>query len=82
VYAEALLKAAREHDAAALQQAAHSLRGSALLIGARDLADLLAQLERLASRGTTRGAEDIIDKLDAALARTAELLVAAPGGAG
>jgi hypothetical protein len=53
-----------------------------LLIGARDLADHLAQLERLASRGTTRGAEDIIDKLDAALARTAELLVAAPGGAG
>ena len=78
VYITTMRVAAGEHDPATIQRAAHSLRGSALLIGAPEVVDLAVQLEHLAGSGTTRGAGDLIDRLDAALARVGEPPVTSP----
>ena len=52
--------AARDNDGAALRGAAHSLKGSAGIVGAQGMADLCQRLERLASDGETAAAEPLI----------------------
>lgn len=52
-----------------LQCAAHSLRGSALQIGARAVAECAAQLETIARRGNLTDAPALRRRLDDALAQ-------------
>ena len=55
--------AARENDGAALRGAAHSVKGSAGIVGAEGMASLCRRLELLADEGQTAAAETLIASL-------------------
>ncbi len=55
--------AARENDGAALRGAAHSVKGSAGIVGAEAMASLCQRLESLGAEGQTRGADALIASL-------------------
>jgi signal transduction histidine kinase/HPt (histidine-containing phosphotransfer) domain-containing protein len=55
--------AARENDGAALRGAAHSIKGSAGIVGAEGMASLCRRLESLAAEGRTAGADPLIASL-------------------
>jgi PAS domain S-box-containing protein len=55
--------AARENDGAALRGAAHSIKGSAGIVGAEGMASLCRRLEHLGSEGRVSGAEALIASL-------------------
>ncbi len=55
--------ALRENDAAGLRGAAHSLKGSAGIVGARGMADLCRRLEGLAAEASIERADEVIARL-------------------
>ncbi len=55
--------AARENDGAALRGAAHSVKGSAGIVGAEGMASLCRRLEGLADEGQTAAADTLIASL-------------------
>ncbi len=55
--------AARENDGAALRGAAHSVKGSAGIVGAEGMASLCQRLERLGAEGQATGADALIASL-------------------
>jgi CheY-like chemotaxis protein len=55
--------ALRENDAAGLRGAAHSLKGSAGIVGARGMADLCRRLEGLAAEPSIERADEVIARL-------------------
>jgi signal transduction histidine kinase/DNA-binding NarL/FixJ family response regulator/HPt (histidine-containing phosphotransfer) domain-containing protein len=61
--------AAVQDDPQQVREVAHGLRGAAEHLGAREVASLSGQLERLAQTGSLAGATDLVDALDAAFAR-------------
>lgn len=77
---EQLRAHAREGDWAALSRQAHSLRGSALLLGATPLAELARSLEQDAREGgTSGGSAAAIEAIDTAWASTRPALLAVSG---
>ncbi|MFQ5692329.1 MAG: Hpt domain-containing protein, partial [Nitrospinota bacterium] len=71
---EALRKAADRADAEALRRTAHTLKGSAGLIGAAAMASICRELQEMGSRGETAGAEALIERLADEFARVEGLL--------
>jgi HPt (histidine-containing phosphotransfer) domain-containing protein len=69
----ALRAALADGDAASLRAAAHSLRGTALYLGAARLADLCADLERLGG-GRLAEAAPLVDAVEPLVGRLAEAL--------
>ena len=63
-------------DAAALQQAAHRLAGSASNIGVVPVGTAARSLELVADGGTTEGAEELLGSLDEAISRGTAALIA------
>jgi PAS domain S-box-containing protein len=63
-------------DAAALQQAAHRLAGSASNMGVRPVDTAARRLELVADAGTTEGAEELLGSLDEAVSRGTAALIA------
>ena len=61
-------------DAAALQDAAHKLKGSASQVGARLVQDASARLVGLARSGTTEGGGEVLEELESALPRASVAL--------
>jgi PAS domain S-box-containing protein len=55
--------AARENDGAALRGAAHSIKGSAGIVGAEGMASLCRRLEHLGAEGQATGADALIASL-------------------
>jgi PAS domain S-box-containing protein len=66
-HVDALRSALTSADAEALRSAAHRLKGSAANLGALRVADLALHLEELGRTGQLDGAEDLLDRLVAAL---------------
>jgi CheY-like chemotaxis protein len=64
-------------DVAGAAEQAHSLKGSSGYLGARELADLAAHVERLARAGNLEGLRLRAAELDDAFSRVREALVAA-----
>ncbi len=60
-----LRKASGKADPAALERAAHSLLGSCANLGARRMAELCARLEELGRNGSTEGARELVNALEA-----------------
>ena len=65
----ALREAAAQHDATALNETAHALRGAAEHFGALEVGALCEQLERLARTGSLGGAIELIEALEEAFGR-------------
>ena len=63
---EALATAIRMQDTATMRLAAHSLKSSSAMVGATELAELCRDVEQLAIRKTTEGAEDLLVKIHVA----------------
>jgi len=74
---EALASAASGADGAALQRAAHSLKGSAASIGAESVRHTAADLEELGRRGEPAEARSLLAELDRELRRLREAIAAA-----
>jgi HPt (histidine-containing phosphotransfer) domain-containing protein len=74
----ALRAAAAARDAAQLERLAHSLKGSAAILGAARLQAARAALERAAQAGGAGPEPALLDGVDQALARVAEFF-ADPG---
>lgn len=64
---EAIRSAITSHDAGALTQAAHRLKGSALNLGLAAVGHLAYELEMLGDTGTTAGATGLVDALEESL---------------
>jgi signal transduction histidine kinase/DNA-binding NarL/FixJ family response regulator len=62
----AMREAAAQHDATALNETAHALRGAAEHFGALEVGALCEQLERLARTGSLGGAIELIEALEEA----------------
>lgn len=75
---ERLKHAAAAGDRAALETAAHTLKGSALSFGARRLGRLAEALERLARQGPVPDAADRVAALEAELEQVRQALAAEP----
>jgi PAS domain S-box-containing protein len=71
----ALMKAARRKDAAALERAAHSFLGSCANLGATRMAELCARLETRARAGSADGARGLVEELQGEYARVKSALV-------
>ncbi|WP_148574361.1 ATP-binding protein [Nocardioides caldifontis] len=67
-------KAVADEDAAALRAAAHKLKGSALNLGAKQVADVSRRLEELADEGRTTDAAPVLEELREAAPRACEAL--------
>jgi PAS domain S-box-containing protein len=65
----ALRQAVAADDAQALREVAHYLRGIAMMLGLRELQGICTSVEQLAVGGTTAGATELLDRLDAAFQR-------------
>ena len=65
----ALSKSLADGDAAAMEQAAHSLKGSSANLGAVDFADLCGRLEKLAGTLTSTEARERFGRLEAEYGR-------------
>jgi PAS domain S-box-containing protein len=63
VVAEVVARAVEEDDAAALEMAAHSLKGSSSTVGAARMTEICRRLEALAEQGTTAGAAAGLEEL-------------------
>jgi HPt (histidine-containing phosphotransfer) domain-containing protein len=61
---EEMEAAVRDGDAAALRSAAHNLKGSSGILGARGMADLCRDLEALGLEGRTEGAKGWLARLE------------------
>jgi PAS domain S-box-containing protein len=72
---DAIREAVAGGTASALEQAAHSTKGSSLNLGATLLARLAEELERLGSIGTTDGAAPVLEALEAEFKRVSTSLV-------
>jgi two-component system, sensor histidine kinase and response regulator len=66
---ERIRAALDQRDPRALQAATHALKGSAGALGAYSVQEVCGQLEEVAESGTVDGAPDIVQALEAALAR-------------
>lgn len=64
-------------DGETLYRSAHSLRGSAGNVGAKHMASLLADLQRIGHEGPLERAPRLIDQLDGAFRRSLVLLAEA-----
>jgi CheY-like chemotaxis protein len=62
---EALSEAIERGDARALAEAAHSLRGSSLMMGLEKLGALSSELEQLGKGGSLEGADAVLARLEA-----------------
>jgi HPt (histidine-containing phosphotransfer) domain-containing protein len=62
-----LRQALNQHDAAAVQQLAHALRGSCLNVGALHMTEVATALERLPPEAGATAGPPLIDQLEAAL---------------
>lgn len=62
------------HDGPALRVAAHTLKGSAAAVGARELQAVCQRLEQIGLADTVDGADELVTTLDAAFARTCAAL--------
>ena len=71
---EALRQAIRQSADQTLKQAGHSLKGSCGVIGAKHMADLSAELERLGHANTLIGAEAVLNALESEFARVCLVL--------
>ncbi|HEU5101984.1 MAG TPA: PAS domain S-box protein, partial [Roseiflexaceae bacterium] len=60
----AMRAAIAQDDAGELRELAHSLKGSSHYLAARPLAELLASLEQLGSRGTLQAAATLLEQAD------------------
>jgi len=69
-----LRQAIRQSADHALQQAGHSLKGSCGVIGAKHMAELCAELERLGHANTLLGAETLLNALESEFARVCLVL--------
>lgn len=67
-------------DHAAVRDAAHSLKGSSLNLGAQQLAELCLQLEQQARHGQTGQAPALLAAIDAEFRLVAQLLTTAARG--
>ncbi len=65
-----------DNDAAGLRATAHKIAGSALNLGIARSAEAARALEQIADQGTTEGAAELLDELDAAMAEGREQLLA------
>jgi HPt (histidine-containing phosphotransfer) domain-containing protein len=63
-------------DVAGLRQKAHRLAGTALNIGLVRVGETARELEHLADAGTTSGSDEVLPRLDGALVRGRQALVA------
>jgi two-component system, sensor histidine kinase and response regulator len=72
----ALREGARAGDALAVEQAAHTLKGDAAHLGARELQELAGRLMDLGRRGATQEAVQLIDEMNAAFDRVRDAVVA------
>lgn len=63
-------------DAAALRHSSHKLAGGALNLGVTYAGEALRMLESVSDRGTTEGATELLDQVEAALARGRAALAA------
>jgi PAS domain S-box-containing protein len=64
-----LRRAAEEGDAERLHFVAHTVRGSCLTIGASEMIELLVEVERLGREGSTRGATELLGRIESAFTR-------------
>ena len=64
-----LRRALSAGDARAMEEAAHSIKGSSATLGALELAELCQELERIASRAMPSRAQARLDELEAEYAR-------------
>jgi CheY-like chemotaxis protein/HPt (histidine-containing phosphotransfer) domain-containing protein len=71
----ALGQASAQGDASELHELAHSLKGSCRYLGALPLADLLAELEQIGSRGSTAGAAALLAQIEQEFDRVRHALV-------
>jgi HPt (histidine-containing phosphotransfer) domain-containing protein len=71
----ALREGARVGDALAVEQAAHTLKGDAAHLGARELQELAGRLMDLGRRGATQEASLLIDEMNAAFERVRSAVV-------
>jgi PAS domain S-box-containing protein len=71
---ERLREVAREGDLAVLLSLAHSLRGAALQLGAREVAQLCAEVQVAARAGEAAGLDPLFERLQAEYREAAELL--------
>jgi two-component system sensor histidine kinase/response regulator len=65
----ALHAALEQHDPAALERAAHALKGIAGTVGANEMSELAHHLELRGRSGRTEGASALVQELDDSLAR-------------
>lgn len=77
---QALQSALAGQDAAALREAAHSLKGSSLNLGALRLADFCLALESAARAGDLAQAARLLPPVEAEYRQVAPLLVRIAGG--
>jgi two-component system sensor histidine kinase/response regulator len=71
---EQIRAAAASNDAAGVLSGAHRLKGSAMNLGCRALADAAEALESLGRAGTVEGAEPMLDRLGGAFEQTVAAL--------
>jgi CheY-like chemotaxis protein/CHASE3 domain sensor protein/HPt (histidine-containing phosphotransfer) domain-containing protein len=71
---DTLRHAIHRADPQALEQAGHSLKGSCAMIGAQRMADLCAELERLARVNAVERAEVVLGDLESEFVRTRHVL--------
>jgi signal transduction histidine kinase/CheY-like chemotaxis protein len=62
-----VLAAITSNDPAAMRESAHSMKGASRSIGAAEIGHISERIEHLAKLGTVRGAEALIEELDAVL---------------
>jgi HPt (histidine-containing phosphotransfer) domain-containing protein len=75
-YMQAIKEAIARHDAAALERAAHAIRGSMNYFGAPAAAAALDELETMARAGVLDGAADICQALEVAVCQQLDPVLA------
>jgi HPt (histidine-containing phosphotransfer) domain-containing protein len=75
-----LREAAARVDAEGIQRAAHTIKGTSATLGARDLAERSAEIERLGRAGGAQEASRLVDPLEEAFRTAATALTAERGG--
>jgi CheY-like chemotaxis protein len=77
-----LRAAAARVDAEGIQRAAHTIKGTSATLGARDLAERSAEIERLGRAGVVHEASRLVDPLEEAFRSAVTALTAERGGLG
>jgi CheY-like chemotaxis protein/HPt (histidine-containing phosphotransfer) domain-containing protein len=75
-----LREAAARVDPEGIQRAAHTIKGTSATLGARDLAERSAEIERLGRAGGAHEASRLVDPLEEAFRTAATALTAERGG--